>query len=82
MHTYYGDLTTTNTRIPKERIVEAEDWHKTASLDWKEQRALRLIRETLTMGRERYGDDLKVVVSCSFGIDSMLTLHLVRRRLE
>lgn len=79
MQTYYGDLTTTNTRIPKERIVEAEEWHKTASLDWKEQRALNLIREALLSGRERYGAELKVVVSCSFGIDSMLTLHLVRR---
>ncbi|CAM2952798.1 hypothetical protein PASE110613_09225 [Paenibacillus sediminis] len=47
---YYGDLTKENTRLPKETIVAAEEWHKTALQGWKEKRALSLIRETLTKG--------------------------------
>ncbi|MGP0579172.1 phosphoadenosine phosphosulfate reductase family protein [Paenibacillus peoriae] len=76
---HYSALTTVNTRLPKTSILAAEEWHKTATLDWKEERALNLIRTVLRKGIEEYGDALKVVVSCSFGVDSLLTLHLVRR---
>lgn len=76
---HYKQLSKTNTRLPKDITVGNEEWHKTAILAWKEERALRLIRQVLLKGRHEYGDDLKVVVSCSFGIDSMVTLHLVRR---
>ncbi|MFK4304338.1 3'-phosphoadenosine 5'-phosphosulfate sulfotransferase (PAPS reductase)/FAD synthetase [Paenibacillus sp. RC254] len=75
----YGALTTVNTRLLKASIVGAEEWHKTATLGWKEERALNLIRTVLRKGIEEYGDALRVVVSCSFGVDSLLTLHLVRR---
>ncbi|UMR33971.1 hypothetical protein MJ749_14830 [Paenibacillus polymyxa] len=76
---HYSALTTVNTRLPKTSILAAEEWHKTATLDWKEERTLNLIRTVLRKGIEEYGDALKVVVSCSFGVDSLLTLHLVRR---
>lgn len=75
----YRKLNTDNTRIPKERTLEIEDWHKTATLDDKEARSLRLVREVITKNIEDYGKDARIVVSCSFGVDSLLTLHLVDR---
>jgi len=75
----YADITKESSRLPKESRVETEEWHKTAPLAWKEERALNLIREVLRKGIEEHGDKLKVVVSCSFGVDSIITLHLVRR---
>ncbi|MEC0370027.1 phosphoadenosine phosphosulfate reductase family protein [Paenibacillus chibensis] len=74
----YAMLTTQKTRLVKDTIVAAEDWHKTAALDEKEARSLDLVRTVLRKGIAEYGDALKVVVSCSFGIDSIITLHLVR----
>lgn len=75
----YRKLNTDSTRISKERTLEIEDWHKTATLDEKEARSLRLVREVITKNIEDYGKDAQIVVSCSFGVDSLLTLHLVDR---
>lgn len=74
----YDEITKTNTRLSKELIVETEDWHKKAPLAWKEERAQNLIRTCLRNGVTEYGEDLKVVVSCSFGVDSIITLHLTK----
>lgn len=75
----YNELTHDDSRMEKGTIVATEDWHKTANQGQKEDRALSMIREVLNKGQMEYGSDLKVVVSCSFGIDSMVTLHLVRK---
>lgn len=76
---WYDTLSKENSRLSKADIVALEDWHKTASLEQKEQRALTFIEQAIEKVRNDHGDDAKIVVSCSFGIDSIVTLHLVRR---
>jgi 3'-phosphoadenosine 5'-phosphosulfate sulfotransferase (PAPS reductase)/FAD synthetase len=78
----YKVLTKENGRIPKEETLSIESWYKAASLEEKEQRALALIYGAITKITEECGDAAKIVVSCSFGIDSIVTLHLVRRVAE
>lgn len=75
----YRALSTINTRINKADILRFETEHKTFTLVEKEERALTLIDEAITQTIERYGPDAKIVVSCSFGVDSVITLHLVKR---
>lgn len=75
----YEALTRDNTRMDKADVVRAEEWHKTAYQTQKEARALTLVREVLRKGVKDYGEGLRVVVSCSFGVDSLIVLHLVKR---
>jgi 3'-phosphoadenosine 5'-phosphosulfate sulfotransferase (PAPS reductase)/FAD synthetase len=75
----YGALSKDNTRIDKSHTVRIEEWYKSAILEQKEDRALWLIETAIRKVQSEYGDDAKIVVSCSFGIDSVVTLHLVRR---
>lgn len=73
----YSLLTKENTRLPKPFITGTEDLHKVYILQQKIDHSNRLIRETLLKGIKEYGEGLKVVVSCSFGVDSIVTLFLV-----
>lgn len=74
----YATVSKENTRLPKETILQAEAWHKTATLADKEARAKGMIREVLRKGILQHGDGLKVAVQCSFGVDSVIVLHMVR----
>jgi 3'-phosphoadenosine 5'-phosphosulfate sulfotransferase (PAPS reductase)/FAD synthetase len=56
-----------------------EEWHKRATLEEKEERSLWFIEMAIKTVQRKYGDRTKIVVSCSFGIDSIVTLHLVKR---
>lgn len=78
----YDGLSVENSRIPKSEIIAIEEWYKTATLEEKEKRALAFIEKAIEKVRSIHGDATKVVVSCSFGIDSIVTLHLVRRVAE
>lgn len=78
----YKSLSTTNTRIDKTYTMKFEEWHKRATLDEKEDRALWFVETAIRHVQRKYGDQTKIVVSCSFGIDSIVTLHLVRRVAE
>lgn len=75
----FYSLSPNSTRVSKERTVELEEWHKTATLEEKEEYALSLIDTALKKVIDEHGVAAKVVVSCSFGIDSVITLHLVKR---
>ena len=75
----YQTLTQENARIPKEVTLENEEFHKTATLEEKEQYALALIFAAIRKVVDQHGKSARIVVSCSFGIDSIVTLHLVRR---
>lgn len=74
---FYQRLTMSNTRMPKTLNVALEKIHCSLDLQDKIFHSRNLIRQTLLKGLEEYGDGLKVVVSCSFGVDSIITLHLV-----
>lgn len=79
---YYDLLTKENSRLNKTDVIALESWHNTASLGDKEQRALTFIEQAIVKVQNDYGDDARIVVSCSFGIDSIVTLHLVKRVAE
>lgn len=76
---YYDLLTKENSRLSKTDIIALETWHNSSALKDKEQRALTFIEQAIEKVRNDYGEDARIVVSCSFGIDSIVTLHLVRR---
>lgn len=75
----YRNLSPMITRIPKEVTLAHEDFHKTASLDEKEAYAYAVIYEAIRKVVDEYGKDARIVVSCSFGVDSVVTLHLVKK---
>lgn len=75
----YEELTSTNTRILKQHVIEIEEWYKKATLKEKEERSLWFIEQSINKALEECQTGLKIVVSCSFGIDSIVTLHLVQR---
>lgn len=75
----YDGLSVENSRTPKTETIALEEWHKYATLKEKEERALAFIETAIRKVQSIYGDAAKIVVSCSFGIDSIVTLHLVRR---
>jgi len=79
---YYGQLSPEATRIPKDATLVAERWHNAALLAEKEARALALVRSAIGNVMREHGSAARIVVSCSFGIDSIVTLHLVRRVAE
>lgn len=75
----YRTLTKEQSRIPKEATIENETFHNTATLEEKEQYALAIIFAAIRKVVDQYGKEARIVVSCSFGVDSIVTLHLVRR---
>jgi len=75
----YRYLSPENSRVSKPQITNHEEYNKTANLTSKIEYSNAVIYEALYLVRDRYGDDAKVVVSCSFGIDSIVTLHLVQK---
>lgn len=78
----YKTLSYEVTRIPKETTLAIERWHNTASLANKEARALAVVTEAIQHVLNIHGESARIVVSCSFGIDSIVTLHLVKRVTE
>ncbi|MGM1416336.1 phosphoadenosine phosphosulfate reductase family protein [Bacillus cereus group sp. BceL300] len=63
-----------DTRADKETRYTHFNEHKTATIDEKERWSIELLK--VALGRAE-----RPVVSCSFGIDSILTLYLVRKAL-
>lgn len=75
----YKTLSPENTRIPKTVTLAHEAFHNTATLDEKEAYAFAVIYGAIRKVVDEHGKDARIVVSCSFGIDSIVTLHLVKR---
>lgn len=78
MENVYRSLSPETPRIPKNETLKIEEWHKTATLSQKIDRAHWLIETAIRHVSGIYGNATKVVVSCSFGVDSVVTLHLVK----
>lgn len=64
-----------NTRASKEARYEHFTQHKAVAIDEKERWAIDLLKVSLERSEKPF-------VACSFGIDSIVTIHLVRRALE
>ena len=77
--TSYAHLNTVTTRVAKEVLLRHEEAHKTCTLEEKEMYALSLIEMSVKKMVDGFGKDVRVGVQCSFGVDSVVVLHLVRR---
>lgn len=78
----YKVLSPEVTRIPKAVTLAHEGFHKTACLEEKVAYSYAVIYEAIRKVVDMHGKDARICVSCSFGVDSIVTLHLVRTAAE